>query len=485
MASVSVGKDGQKRIQFFASDKTRHSIRLGKVSKAAAQEVAKHIDHLVRCSKTGEDPKAATQEWMLRIQTQWPVVNRKLAKLGLINNGAKPDEVFADFVENYIASRKDVKQGTTKTWSQASQKIRQFFGRNTIKSLTTKDGKDFLRWLKTPKAKGGAGHKGETPSKHLGHVRTFLNEAVDANIISTNPFRKVKASRTPQAGRKRMIATEDVLRVIDAAPDAEMRALIALSFWGGLRTPSEHFVLQWGAIRWEEGMMTVLSPKTEGVGKVSRETPLFPELRPYLLELEEFAEHTNSDDFVIEHRRHFSEANVRNQMYSLCDKAGVQRWPKIFQNLRSTRQTTLERFYPRGTVCAWMGNTEDVAEAHYVQEMEEFRKQAAETPTMEIRSTEDGESHPHKNGQIVAQKVAQSPPEKGRTGRKTETKAITPTVTQTLSLTVSKAKKQVNPDVGFTCLAEVDGNRTLTVSLMKTLGSPKRRLRVSQWASQF
>lgn len=89
-----------------------------------------------------------------------------------------------------------------------------------------------------------SGYKGQTPSKQLGHIRGFRNEAVNAEIIATNPFRSVKAKRTPQQDRRRLVPVKDILRVINAAPDTEMRAIIALSFWGGLRTPSEHFILK-------------------------------------------------------------------------------------------------------------------------------------------------------------------------------------------------------------------------------------------------
>lgn len=459
MASVSTDKNGRKRIQFVTGDGKRHSLYVGKVGKTVAREVGQHVDHLIRCCKTGEDPKRSTQDWMQRVPSEWPKVAKKLADLGLLNNGAKLDEVFADFVENYIASRKDVKPGTIRTWSQASQKVRTFFGRRTIKSLTVKDGKDFLRWLRTPKEQGGAGHKGETPSKHLGHVRGFLSEAVNAEIIPANPFRQVKAKRTPRRERRQLIPTDHVLRVIDVAPDAEMRAIIALAYWGGLRTPSEHFVLKWSAIRWDEGMMTILSPKTEGVGKESRETPLFPELVPYLLDLREITGDTKPDDYVIRKRRNHSEANVRNQMYRLCDKAGVERWPKIFQNLRSTRQTILERFYPRGTVCAWMGNTEDIAEAHYVQEMAEFRRQAADIPTTNATQGEFN-SLPDKNSPNVAQNPAQKRPQGKRRDAKPRLASSETAQKKTLRFPGSTGNSQGLLAVAGCGQAEEDGNRT-------------------------
>ena len=202
------------------------------------------------------------------------------------------------------------------------------------------------------------------------------------------------------------------MRVIEVAPDAEMKAVIALSFWGGLRTPSEHYVLKWNAIRWDEEMMTVLSPKTEGVGKESRETPIFPELLPNLLDLQEVSTKTGPNDYLIQKRRTQSEANLRGRMSCLCIKAGVKRSPMIFQNLRSTRQTILEQFYPRKTVCEWMGNTEDVAENHYVQEQKEFRKIAAQKTTTETVITEVTQGDSRDTTDKKRQKVVQNPVQK-------------------------------------------------------------------------
>jgi hypothetical protein len=48
-------------------------------------------------------------------------------------------------------------------------------------------------------------------------------------------------------------------------------------------------------------------------------------------------------------------------------RANVVPWPKLFQNLRSTRQTELSEHFPSHVVCAWLGNSEEVAKKHYLQ----------------------------------------------------------------------------------------------------------------------
>ncbi len=51
--------------------------------------------------------------------------------------------------------------------------------------------------------------------------------------------------------------------------------------------------------------------------------------------------------------------------------AGLPIWPKIFHNLRASRQTELEERIPRKTVCEWMGNSETVANHYYLQVLED------------------------------------------------------------------------------------------------------------------
>ena len=59
--------------------------------------------------------------------------------------------------------------------------------------------------------------------------------------------------------------------------------------------------------------------------------------------------------------------NPHTHMRRIVRRAGLDPWPKLFQNLRSTRQTELAADHPAHVVCAWMGNSRDVAAEHYLQ----------------------------------------------------------------------------------------------------------------------
>lgn len=60
-------------------------------------------------------------------------------------------------------------------------------------------------------------------------------------------------------------------------------------------------------------------------------------------------------------------ANLRTQLLRILKRASVPRWPKLFHNLRATRETELAGQFPIHVVCYWIGNTERIAAKHYLQ----------------------------------------------------------------------------------------------------------------------
>jgi hypothetical protein len=59
-------------------------------------------------------------------------------------------------------------------------------------------------------------------------------------------------------------------------------------------------------------------------------------------------------------------ANLRTQLLRILQRAGLTAWPKLFQNLGSTRETELAESFPIHVVTAWMGNSQLVAAKHYL-----------------------------------------------------------------------------------------------------------------------
>ena len=116
------------------------------------------------------------------------------------------------------------------------------------------------------------------------------------------------------------------------------------------------------------------SSKTEHYeGKGERVVPIFPELLPLLQEAFDMAE--EGTEYVIQRYRNPAQ-NLRTQLQRIIKKAGVKPWPKLWQNLRSSRETELVERFPIQVVTAWLGNTPAVAMKHYLQVTDEHWKRA-------------------------------------------------------------------------------------------------------------
>jgi hypothetical protein len=63
--------------------------------------------------------------------------------------------------------------------------------------------------------------------------------------------------------------------------------------------------------------------------------------------------------------------NLRTTFLKIVKRAGLKPWPRLFHNLRSSRQTELTERFPAHVVCAWLGNSEKIANAHYLQVTDE------------------------------------------------------------------------------------------------------------------
>ena len=210
-----------------------------------------------------------------------------------------------------------------------------------------------------------------TVHKRLGFARQFFRMARKHKLIESNPFDDVKFKAVNQQDRQRFItreATDTVLAVCNPT----WRTIVALCRYGGLRCPSEVLSLRWDGVNWGTDRAVVHSTKTARQGKSSRIIPLFPELKPILMEAFDLA--PDGAEYVI--GGGYREAalspsgwrncNLRTQFERLVKRAGLEPWPRLFQNLRASRETELAKDYPIHVVTAWLGNTPNIAMKHYL-----------------------------------------------------------------------------------------------------------------------
>ena len=168
------------------------------------------------------------------------------------------------------------------------------------------------------------------------------------------------------------------ITVLAVCPDNERRLIFALSRFGVLRCPSETLELRWSDIDWEKGRVVIRESKTK-----TRVIPLFEEIRPYLVTAFEQAE--DGAVYVIQRYRS-KNANLRTQSLRIISKASVASWPRLFHNLRASRETELANEFPIHVVCEWIGNSVDVARKHYLQVTEEHFQKATSNPTSHMHA---------------------------------------------------------------------------------------------------
>ncbi|HPO93873.1 MAG TPA: tyrosine-type recombinase/integrase, partial [Phycisphaerales bacterium] len=247
------------------------------------------------------------------------------------------------------------------TYEQTRRSLEEFIGEKTDRSrVTALEAERWRTWLKDNQQLAGA-----TIAKRVKTARQVFKRAVKWKMLAENPFEDIRTGSQSNPARMHFVDTATVERVLAACPDVEWRLIFALSRYGGLRCPSEVLTLRWGDIQWDADRFTVWSCKTEGYeGCEYRHVPLFPELRPLLEEA--FARADEGSEYVITRYRG-SDTNLRTTLLKILARAGVSSWPKLFQNLRSSRATELCAEHPAHVVAAWMGHTVTVAQRHYLQ----------------------------------------------------------------------------------------------------------------------
>jgi integrase len=359
MASIS-STSGLRTIQFVGADKKRRSIRLGKLSLELAREFKLHVSRLIESKATGLPLHAITAGWLRLLEDKY---HNRLARVGLCEPrevGLRGHMPLAKMLDNYIARRTDLKDWSVKMLKQTRDKLIEHFGESKpIGSITAADAIDFKRKRLMTDSQAYV-------AKQIQLSRQFFKHAVDDELLDRSPFAKIPCGSQKNKARQRFIPREMIDRAIDKAPDIEWKLIIAFARYGGLRVPSEILALRWSHIDWTEGKIKIIASKTEHhVGREERDIPLFPELEPLLLEAKELVA-GSEDGFVITKSRDAT-VNLRSRFLDILSAAGIEPWPKLFQNLRSTRQTELTEDFPAHVVCAWLGNSEKVADEHYLQ----------------------------------------------------------------------------------------------------------------------
>ena len=358
MATIGHDSGGRRRVLFVARDGSRKTVRLGKCSERDAQQICRHIEALVAANIASQPIPRETAVWLASIGD---TLHSRLTRAGLVEPRAEVDAVkLALFIDSYIASRIDTKPQTVINLKAARRELVNHFGDDKLLAAITAGDADAFRL-----AALGRGLAENTVRRLCGRARQFFRVAIRREIIHRNPFEGIRCTVVANQKRQYFVAHEEMQKVLDACPDAEWRLIVALCRYGGIRCPSELLPLRWSDIDLAAGRVLIHSSKTEHhEGGATRIMPIFIELRPYLEEAQKNAKGDNQ--YVITRYRDTS-ANLRTQFQRIILRAGLEPWPKLFQNLRASRATELADVFPSHVCAAWLGHTEKIADGFYRQ----------------------------------------------------------------------------------------------------------------------
>uniref|UniRef100_A0A7C2NT85 Site-specific integrase n=1 Tax=Schlesneria paludicola TaxID=360056 RepID=A0A7C2NT85_9PLAN len=384
MASVCCDPNGLKRVLFTGLDRRRRTIRLGKCPKRDADTFARHVENILSAARSRNAVEPTTADWLGEIPD---AIHEKLVAAELVKPRRNAASVqLGRFLDSYLAKRADLKGGTRVFISHTIRNLKDFFGsERPLGDISAGDADEFGRYLVKAKLAPA------TVCRRLSLAKSLFRAAVRHKLIAENPFADAKTATKSNPERQRYIDRETITKIIDAAPDAEWRLLIALARFGGVRVPSEAVTLRWCDVNWTEDRLTIRSPKTEHIaGKASRQIPLFAELRPFLEDvLELVGEHS---EFVFDklrrdaaqHETGWKAVNLRTQFTKIIGRAGFKPWPRLWVNLRSSCETDLVHRFPAHVTAAWLGHTPEIAQQHYLQVLPAHFAEAAQKAAQSV-----------------------------------------------------------------------------------------------------
>lgn len=234
-------------IQFSGLDKRKRTLSLGEASDGTADRAFRVVKALVDAARYSQPTPPDVAAWLGALPDE---TYARFVAAGLVNAREKRDAApvtFAETARKYHARRTDIKPASRLVLEQAVRNIREFFGDKPLTDVTEADADDFARWMATEarvRGKSGRLAKGLAPAtlgKRLSWTATLCRDAVKRKLIPSNPFDDVKKPSGVNSDRKVYVPVETIQQLIDAEPDPEWRALLALSRFLGVRVPSEPF----------------------------------------------------------------------------------------------------------------------------------------------------------------------------------------------------------------------------------------------------
>ena len=325
----------------------RHQMKLTSFTVKDRAIIKNRVRELVSARHSSAPLEPKLIDWLNNLPDS---LHGRLVGIGLADT--RCEFGVSGFFESYIAERLPKMSKSWKLNQQATlRKLKEYFDGVLLLDLTPSMAQAFRDDLAEKQAQA-------TVSGHIKRIKTALGFAVKRGLVHSSAFNEVVAGNQSNEGRKHFVSCEVIEKVIDACPNAEWRLLVALARFGGLRNPSETMALEWKDVDFVNETINVPGSKGKNGEIRWRTIPIYPELLEPLREA-----------FNPTHIKCVEIAGTcawrRKKFKQIIKLAGVDAWPRIWHNLRATRDTELSAELPAHEVARLMGNSVKVSEEHY------------------------------------------------------------------------------------------------------------------------
>ena len=369
MASIvktSKGKVPARAIQYYEPGGKRRTIGLGKSGLEVARRFKGRVEALLSSAAMGQMPDMETIQWLSGLPDE---MHQKLADNNLVapREPAPVSPTLDTWLTKYIGQRKaDLKPESIKKLNRTAELLKEYFTETAhLDAITPNEAKDWRAWL------AARGLAEATVRLHCRNAKSMLTEAVERELIDSNPFRKL-TSRSIAGTTDRYVTPADTAKIIEEAPSVAWRTLIGLARYAGLRTPSETHILRWADIRWDEARMSVYAPKTERYEQHRRRlVPIVPKLMRILQDAFDAAD--EGAELVLP----LSRNNLHRTIDCIIERAGLSEIRRPFQVMRGSCDTEWKQHLPGYAVDRWLGHSKDVSESHYLSLPDELWARAS------------------------------------------------------------------------------------------------------------
>lgn len=352
--SIRFTRNGRRHVLTMESAFTRTDV----------EEVALAIDDVLVAERMGESVKRRTKVFF---ENAPPVILDKLVAVGIVD--AKPHLLFSEVLLRFMDDIQDkVKPNTLASYNTLVRVILQCIdARVPVDRISDNEVATATDYFKQ--------YSPLTAKLFVAQSRKIWNWLIQEGYCQTNIWKGVKLHGQKIQGRDFEIPEAWSEHILNSCPSQQWRVLFALWRYGGLRR-NEPLALTWSDVNWERRRLCVHSTKTERFeGRESRIIPLFPEIERELSDL--FAMEVG-DRLITLSSRSFNTVFAR-----IVQRAGYKPWPRLFQNLRATRENELiERGLPAHVVGEWLGHTAAVQAKHYLRVLDSYYETALEAHSL-------------------------------------------------------------------------------------------------------